>query len=89
MAPTADSKSIPKVIKTGFDDAATINDIYDRLERSEDTITVGCFRGLLRLREMSGKEVTMKDLRILLHVDEPKPTPKQIATTAVAVAVAS
>ena len=31
----------------------------------------------------------MKDLRILLRIDDPKPTPRQIATMVVAFAVAS
>lgn len=67
-------------------DTAALEDLRQRVERGEDAVTLN---GLRSLVAMSGKDLTMKDIRAILRVPEPKQTQQQWAVRMVILGVCS
>lgn len=66
------------------DDELFLEELRIRTERGEDVTTLGMLRQLI---SMSGRDYTMKDIRAILRVPDPEPTPKDHITRAVIIGV--
>jgi len=65
-------------------DELFLEDLRIRTERGEDVTTLGMLRQLI---SMSGRNYTMKDIRAILRVPDPKPTPTDYLVRALIVGV--
>jgi hypothetical protein len=66
------------------DDELFLEELRIRTARGEDVTTLGMLRQLIA---MSGRDYTMKDIRAILRVPDPKPTPKDHLTRALIIGV--